>query len=344
MTDALRFQAVPLAAVPWAPLRVVGSGAYLPQRVMTNADLETLVDTNDAWIVERTGIRERRIAAPHEATSDLALAAARRALACAQVDPAELDLVVVGTMSPDSPMPATSCILQEALGARGAAAFDVSSVACAGFTHALGLTGALLATGPWRTALVVGAEVLSRVVNWQDRGTCILFGDGAGALVVRREGVAPCAPFPVVYGSDGSGGRFLAIPAGGTRLPASDETVRDNLHTMQMDGREVFRIAVRVVPDSILAVIERAGLTMDDIGHIVCHQANRRIIEAVAKRLGLPLERFVVNIERLGNTSCASIPLALDEWSRAGLFTAGEHLVLCGFGGGFAWSSCIITW
>ena len=330
--------------VPWAALRILGTGSYRPARILTNADLEQMVETTDSWIVERTGIRERRIAAPEEATSDLALAAAREALASAGVAASDLDLIVVGTMSPDSPMPATACILQNALGARQAAAFDVSSVACAGFTHALGLTGALLAGGPWRTALIVGAEVLSRVVNWQDRGTCILFGDGAGALVLHRQGNEPCAPFPTVYGSDGAGGPALCIPAGGTRLPASEETVHANLHTMQMEGREVFRIAVRYVPASILAVVEQAGLTMDDVAHIVCHQANRRIIEAVAKKLALPLDRFVINIEHLGNTSCASIPLALDECARASAFRSGDHIVLCGFGGGFAWSSCLITW
>lgn len=346
MTDTRGSHPAPQQAgeVAWAPLRVLGTGSYLPQRVLTNADLEGMVDTNDAWIVERTGIRERRIAAAEEATSDLALVAARRALASAAVDPRELDLIVVGTMTPDSPMPATACILQTALDARAAAAFDISSVACAGFTHAVGLTGALLASGPWRTALIVGAEVLSRVVNWSDRGTCILFGDGAGAIVVRREGALSCAPWPVVYGSDGSGGQFLSIPAGGSRLPASATTVRDCLHTMQMDGREVYRMAMRVVPDALLAVVEQAGLTLDDIGHFVCHQANRRIIEGVAKRLNVPIERFVITIENVGNTSCASIPLALDECSRDGLFTSGEHLLLCGFGGGFAWSACVVTW
>ncbi len=329
---------------PWAPLRILGTGAYLPERVLSNADLERMIETSDAWIVKATGIHERRIAAPEQATSDLALAAAQQALACSGVKAADLDLIVVGTMTPDSPMPATACLVQEALGARSAAAFDMSSVACAGFTHALGLVGGLLASGPWRTALVIGAEVLSRVTNWQDRGTCILFGDGAGALVVRRDTEEPCAPWPVVYGSDGSGGPFLTIPAGGSRLPTTEETLRTMGHTMRMDGREVFKLAVGIVPDSLVQVVERAGLTMDQIGHIVCHQANRRIIEAVAKKLDLPMERFVVNIGHLGNTSCASIPLALHECAQAGLFSPGEHLALCGFGGGFAWSSCVITW
>ncbi|GAC1427447.1 MAG: ketoacyl-ACP synthase III [Chloroflexota bacterium] len=346
MTEGVRDRPITaeIGYVPWASLRVLGTGSYRPRKILSNADLEQMVETSDSWIVERTGIRERRIAAPEEATSDLAVAAAREALDAAGIAADDLDLIVVGTMTPDSPMPATACIVQEVLGARRAAAFDISSVACAGFTHALGLCGSLLAAGPWRTALVIGAEVLSRVTDWQDRGTCILFGDGAGALVLRRDGDAPAAPFPTVYGSDGGGGPSLTIPAGGSRLPASDETVSGKLHTMRMDGREVFRMAVRYVPPSIQAVVEQAGLTMEDVGHIVCHQANRRIIEAVAKKLDLPLDRFVVNIERLGNTSCASIPLALDECARAGVFQRGEHLVLCGFGGGFAWSSCLITW
>lgn len=324
------------------PVGVVGTGRYTPQRVLTNADLEKMVETSDEWIRTRTGIRERRIAAPEEAASDLALQAARRALEAADVPPEAVDLIIVATVTPDTLFPATSNLLQDRLGAKRAGAFDLLA-GCTGMIYALEMAASQVAAGACDTVLVVGAEVLSRVTDWSDRSTCVLFGDGAGAFVVR-----PVEPgygiLGTILGSDGSGGEKLILPAGGSRRPASHETVEQGLHYLKMCGNEVFKFAVRVMGDAAFQVMERSGLAPDDIDFFVPHQANIRIIEAAARRLELPREKVVVNVDRYGNTSSASIPIAVDEAVRSGRVKKGDVGLLVGFGAGLTWGAVALRW
>ncbi len=321
---------------------VTGWGMAVPDRVLTNADLEKMVDTTDEWIVSRTGIRERRMADKAESTYTLAARAGERALEMTELDAADLDLVIVATASPEHLFPATACLVQDTLGAVKAGAFDLSA-ACSGFIFAVNMAAQAIQTGAIENALVIGAETLSRLINWEDRGTCILFGDGAGAFVLqgrdRPGGVLSC-----VMRSDGSGGDLLSVPAGGSRLPASLETVHRKQHTIQMNGREVFRFATRVMAGATREVVARAGLKLEDIELFVPHQANLRIIEAAARGLHLPMERFMVNIERYGNTSSASIPMAVCEAVEQGRLHPGDHLVLVGFGGGLTWGALALQW
>jgi len=321
---------------------ITGVGSYLPERVLTNSDLEEMVDTTEDWIVTRTGIKERRIALPEQATSDLALIAGERALADAGVSPEELDLVIVATATPDTIFPSTACLVQDKLGATKAAAFDLSA-GCTGFVYALVTGSQFIISGMYRNVLVIGAECLSRIVNWQDRKTCVLFGDGAGAVVL--------SPVPQGSGllsfllrSDGSKGPTLVLPAGGSRLPAAKETVEQKLHTIHMDGPEVFKFAVRVMSQASLEVLKDAGLHSSDIDFFIPHQANIRIIESAARRLGLPMEKVLINLDRYGNTSAASIPIAMAEAVHSGRLKKGDHIVMMGFGAGLTWGAAVVRW
>ncbi|CBE68497.1 MAG: ketoacyl-ACP synthase III [Candidatus Methylomirabilis oxygeniifera] len=323
--------------------RIAGTGASVPDRVLTNAELEQMVSTSDEWIVTRTGISERRIASDDQATSDLAEGAARQALEASGVDPHDLDLILVNTVTPDMFFPSTACVLQERLGASRAAAFDLMA-ACAGFVYGLSVADAYLRAGVMRNILVIGADTLSKVVDWSDRGTCVLFGDGAGAVVVQRTTADPAILSTHLY-SDGSKGRQLIIPGGGSRQPASQKVIDEKLVTIRMpNGNEVFKTAVRSMEEAAIAALKANGAEVSDVDLFISHQANARIIYAVAERLDLPRERIYMNIDRYGNTSAASIPIAMDEAVRAGRLKRGDLLLLTAFGGGFTWGSALIRW
>lgn len=321
---------------------ITGWGMSVPERVLTNEELARTVDTSDQWIVGRTGIRERRIAGPRETTASLAIEAARAALECADVSPRQIDLIIVATSTPEYIFPATACIVQDTLGASNAGGFDLGA-ACSGFIYAMEMGAAAIRCGSLKTVLVIGSETLSRVVNWKDRGTCILFGDGAGAFVLQAS-ENPGGVLASILRCDGSGGRSLIIPAGGSHLPTSLETVRDNQHFIQMDGKEVYRFATRVMASATREVVQAAGLSLDDIALIVPHQANRRIIDSAARSLNLPADRFIVNLDRYGNTSTASIPIAICEAVEEGRIRPNDNLVLVGFGGGLTWGASAIQW
>jgi 3-oxoacyl-[acyl-carrier-protein] synthase-3 len=321
---------------------ILGTGSYLPDQVLTNKDLEKMVETSDEWIVTRTGIRERRIAPKEMASSDLAYEAAVRALKKAGIAAEQLELIIVATVTPDMMFPSTACLLQDRLGAKGAAAFDLSA-ACTGFIYSLASAAKFIESGMYRYALVVGVETLSKITDWEDRNTCVLFGDGAGAAVLGpvEEGYGFKS---FVMGADGSGGVHLCLPAGGSRLPANAETVKDRLHYVKMNGREVFKFAVRVINSATDEAIEKAGITKEEIDFLVPHQANLRIIDSAMERLGLSPDKVVVNLDRYGNMSSASIPVALDEAIEEGKIKEGNHLLLVGFGGGLTWASTILRW
>lgn len=321
---------------------VTGWGMAVPDRVLTNVELERMVDTDDEWIISRTGIHARRIADKHDTTATLATKAGRHALESADIGPAQVDLIIVATGSPEHIFPATACLVQDALGASKAGAFDLSA-ACTGFIFALNMAAQAIQTGAIDSALVIGSETLSRFVDWEDRSTAILFGDGAGAFVLEARDT-PGGVLAGVMRSDGSGGGLLAIPAGGSRLPTTHETVDRKQHTIQMNGREVFRFATHVMASATREVVKKAGLQMSDIKVVVPHQANLRIIEAAARGLRLPMERFVVNIEQYGNTSSASIPIAVCEAVHAGRIKPGDHMVLVGFGAGLTWGALVLQW
>lgn len=321
---------------------ITGWGMSVPEAVLTNDDLAKIVDTNDAWIRERTGIRERRIARENQFPSTLGAEAALKALEVANVKPADVDLIICATSSPEHFFPATACLIQDAIGADKAGAFDLSA-ACSGFIYAVNMAAQSIRSGSIRTALVVGAETLSRFVNWKDRNTCILFGDGAGAFVLQAS-ERPGGVLSVVMRSDGSGGDLLSVPAGGSRHPAAEATIHAGEHFIHMDGREVFRFATRVMASSTKEAVEAAGLTLDQVQCIVPHQANIRIIEAAARGLKLPMEKFVVNLDRYGNTSTASIPIAMVEAVAGGRIKPGDKLVMVGFGGGLTWGAMAAEW
>ena len=321
---------------------ILGLGSYVPEKILTNADIEKLVDTNDEWITERTGIKERRICAPEQATSDLSLIAAQRALADANVSAEELDMIIVATISADSNTPSTACVLQNKLGAVNAAAFDLSA-ACSGFVYGSAIASQFIETGVYKKVLVVGAETLSKFVNWKDRNTCIIFADGAGAAVygVVDDGYGVLS---FDLGADGSGAETIEIPGGGSRHPANQETIDNHMHCLHMNGKETFRFAVKAMGSTVMKSLERAGLSKEDIDYFIPHQANIRIIQSAAKRLHLPMEKVFVNIEKYGNTSAASIPIALAEAEREGKLKKGEIIALSGFGAGLTWASCIMKW
>lgn len=322
--------------------RIIGTGSCVPDKVLTNSDLEKFLDTTDEWIVSRTGIRERHIAADGEYTSDLATRAAERALAMAGVRGEEIDLIVVGTITGDFPWPATACLVQKNLGATAAAAFDVSA-ACSGFVYALDAAVRRIETGASKKALVIGAEILSRAIDWEDRNTCILFGDAAGAVVLEgQEGEN--GVLSTHLHADGSYWELLYQPGFGSRYPASEAGIKERLPFLKMQGNEVFKVAVRSLSDVALEALAANGMSVQDLDLFIPHQANRRILEATAKRLGLNDGQVYINVDRFGNTSGASIPLALDEANRAGRIKAGDIIMFDAFGGGFTWASALLRW
>ncbi len=319
---------------------IVGTGAYLPERILTNAELETMVDTSDEWIVTRTGIRERRIAGDDEPTSVMAAGAAKQALASAGIAGEDVDLIVVGTVTPDMPFPSTACLVQTAIGATKALCFDLEA-ACSGFLYSMEVARGMLLSGHYETALVIGAEKMSSVTDWEDRGTCILFGDGAGAVVLKRtdqtRGILATS-----VGADGSLSELLMIPAGGCRIPASHDSVDQRQHFMKMAGNNVFKHAVRCMTEAGREALEKAGLTVEDVDWLVPHQANMRIIKAISGRSGIPMDKIVVNLDRLGNTTAATIPMALDEAVRDGRIKPGDIVLMIVFGGGFTWGATVL--
>lgn len=321
---------------------IIGVGSYVPEKILTNDDLSHIVETSHEWIVSRTGIEERRIAAPEQATSDLAYEAAKKALENAKVSPEDLDLIIVATMTPDYLSPATAAIVQNKLGATKAAAFDLSS-ACAGQVYSLIVAQNFIATGAYKKILVIGAETLSKFMDWTDRNTCVLFGDGASAMVLGEvEEEYGIKAFHMA--ADGSGEKSLLIPAGGSRNPATEETVLNKEHTLRMNGREVFKFAVTVMPETIEKTLEKAGWAKESIDLFVPHQANYRIITAAAKKLELPEEKFYMNLNKFANTSGATIGLALAEAYGKGLVKKGDKLVFAGFGAGLSYASLVLKW
>ncbi|HTP42444.1 MAG TPA: beta-ketoacyl-ACP synthase III [Nitrospiria bacterium] len=322
--------------------RVTGTGAYLPDRRLTNQELERMVETSDRWIVERTGIRERRIAAPEEATSDLAAAAGRQALTASGVAASSVELIIVATATPDMLFPSTACLVQERLGAKQAFAFDLSA-ACTGFLYALAVADQYIRTGTYRTVLVIGAEVLSRMIDWTDRTTCILFGDGAGAVVVQADRGARGVLSTHLH-SDGSLWDLIHIPGGGSRRPPSAETLADRMNFVKMKGSETFRVAVRALEEVAREALAANQLSPEQVSWIIPHQANLRILQAVAERLKVPADKVVINVDRYGNTSAASIPIALDEVVRAGRVRSDDLLLLEAFGAGLTWGAAVVRW
>ena len=330
-----------IARANGSAISITGVGAYAPDRVVTNDDLAELMETSDEWIVERTGIRERRIAAAEQALSDLGLPAARQALEQAGVEAASVDLIIVATVTPDMAFPSSAAIIADELGAPDAAAYDLSA-GCTGFMYAVAQGYGMLAGGLARRALVVGGDVLSRILDWSDRGTAVLFGDGAGAVVLDRVSEGGFLGFEL--GADGSGGPELYLPAGGSRAPASAETVAGGKHFVQMNGREVFKFATRVLVSSAEKVLAECGRSVDDVDVYIPHQANVRIIDHAAAKLGIPREKVVVNVERYGNTSSGSIPLALADAQAEGRLSDGALVLMTGMGAGLTWGSSLIEW
>ncbi len=322
---------------------IAGTGSYLPEKVLTNDELASRVDTSDEWIVTRTGIKERRIAREDEFTSHMAAAAARKALEQAGMEAAELQLIIVATITPDTPTPATACHVQQQLGAMSAVAFDISA-ACSGFLYSMKIAKRLIASGAFENALIIGAEKLSAVTNWSDRTTCVLFGDGAGAAVLRKSKPGEGDIVATEMGTDGSLTHLLEIPGGGTACPINSSNVNDNLQTLSMLGKEVFKHAVTRMKQAAETVIERAGWSSEDIACVIPHQANLRIIDAIADRLAVPNERVFVNLHKYGNTSAAAVAIALDEANRTGTFKRGDKIVLVVFGAGLTWAAAAIEW
>lgn len=325
------------------PVCIAGTGSYIPEKILTNADLEKIVDTDDEWIFSRTGIRARHIAAEGEYTSHMASHAARRALEQAGIEAADLDLIIVATITPDTLTPATACYVQQQLGALGAVAFDISA-ACSGFLYGLKIAKRLISDGAFENALIIGAEKLSAFVNWEDRSTCVLFGDGAGAAVLRKAGPGDGEILATEMGTDGRQTHLLNIPGGGSACPITSENADQRLATLAMLGKEVFKHAVTRMKQAAEKVIERSGLTADDIALVVPHQANLRIIDAIAERLAVPRDRVFTNLENYGNTSAAAVAIALDEAHRGGRINKGDHVVMVVFGAGLTWAAAAVRW
>ena len=325
-------------------ISILGTGSFAPAKVLTNDELARMVDTTDEWIVTRTGIRERRLAGHHEPASELAVRAAAAAVADAGLKPADLDLLIVATLTPDMPMPSTACVVQQKLGVRAhAVCFDLNA-ACSGFLYGLDVARAMLTAGAHRHALVIGTEKLSGLVDWKDRATCVLFGDAAGAAVLGRSTHAGRGILGCNLGADGRESALLWVPAGGSLHPPTQHTIDHRQHFIKMKGREVYRSAVRVMAEAAREILEQHHLTADQIDCVIPHQANLRIIETLSKDLDIPLHRFFINLERYGNTSAASIPLALDEARRAGRIKAGELTLLLAFGAGLTYGAALIRW
>jgi 3-oxoacyl-[acyl-carrier-protein] synthase-3 len=321
---------------------IVGWGKYVPSKVLTNDDLAKMVDTSDEWIRTRTGIVQRYIADVKDTTSSMAIRAAQDAIAVAGCSPDDIDLIIVATATPDYMFPATACLVQDAIGASRAGAFDLSA-GCSGFIYALSMASHSIRSGAMDTILVIGSEALSRIVDWTDRATCVLFGDGAGAVILQAS-ERPGGVLSTVLGSDGSGGNLLILPGGGSRYPASAETVAQRLHCIKMDGNEVYRFATRIMGKAAQQATEKAGLTLDDIELFIPHQANIRIIQSAAKHLKLSDGKVFTNVDRYGNTSSASIPIALCEAIAAGQVHPHDHLVFVGFGAGLTWGAAVVQW
>lgn len=322
--------------------KLAGLGSYVPDRVLTNFDLEKIVDTTDEWIVSHTGMRERHIAAPDQATSDMALIAGQRALADAHMDAADVDLIICATVTPDHMFPSTSSLVQGQIGAAKAGAFDLM-IGCTGFLYALSAAAGYIMGGICENVLVIAAETLSRIVNWEDRATCVLFGDGAGAAVLTPS-TAGSGLLSFELWSDGTASQFLSVPGGGSRRPVDHAALDEKAHLLHMEGHEVFKMAVRGCGDIAEATIRRAGLTSREVDWAVMHQANKRIIDAAAKRLELPESHVFCNVHRYGNTSAASIPLALNDLYQAGELRTGQHILMVAFGAGFSLAGSVMEW
>lgn len=321
---------------------IIGIGSFAPEKILTNKDLEQIVDTSDEWISERTGIKVRHIVADGENTSDIAAKAAERALKDAGLTADDIDLIVVATATPDMLFPSTACLVQNQLKAAKAAAYDLAA-GCSGFMYAIVTASQFIKTGLYKHVLVIGAESLSRILDWTDRNTCVLFGDGAGAVVLGEvpEGYGILGSN---LGSDGSGGDLLCLPAGGTSRPATEETVRDRLHFVHMAGNEVFKFAVKVMGEAALNALEHAQIDTSEVDWLIPHQANIRIIQSAAKRLKMPMEKVIVNVDKYGNTSSASIPIALEEAIHDGRIKSGQVITMVGFGAGLTWASAVMRW
>jgi 3-oxoacyl-[acyl-carrier-protein] synthase III len=322
--------------------RIIGTGSYTPRKILTNNDLAHIVDTSDEWIMTRTGIRERHVAGDGEATSTFAYQASLKALDMAGIAAGDLDMIIVGTVTPDMPTPSVACLLQHKLKAERAAALDVSA-GCTGFLYALSVADSLIRAGNYSKILVIGAESLSRITDYTDRTTCILFGDGAGAVVLSREQGQHGILSTLLY-ADGSCSDLLYMPGGGSAHPASTETIAKRLHYLKMDGNKVFKTAVKALEDCVIQILEKNGLSSDQITLLISHQANLRIIQAIAKRLELPQEKVFVNIQKYGNTSSASVPIALDEANRQKRIKKNDLILMNAFGAGFTWGSALVRW
>lgn len=321
---------------------ITGIGSYVPGKVLTNYDLEKMVDTSDDWIIQRTGIRERRIIENGMTTSDLAAQASLKAIEDAGITPKDIDMIITSTITPDHIFPATSCYLQQKIGATRASAFDILA-ACAGFIYAISIGQSFVASGAMKTVLVVGAECLSKITDYTDRSTCVLFGDGAGAVILQRD-VTKHEILSTSLAADGSEADVLIMPGGGAKNPASFESVQQRMHYIQFRGKEVFKLAINNITNQILETVERNGLKLSEIDLIIPHQSNLRIIEATMDKLGLPMEKAIVNIDKYGNTSSASIPIALDEARKEGRIHKGDIIMLVAFGSGLTWGSSVIRW
>lgn len=324
-------------------VHLAGLGACIPEKIVTNDDLAKVVETSDEWIRTRSGIAERRLAGEGQSTSTMGAAAAEKAIADAGINRDEIDLIIVGTMSPDMLFPSTACLIQAQLGLKPIAAFDVVA-ACSGYLYTLEVGVQMMRSGNYRHALVIGAEKMSSILDWQDRATCVLFGDGAGASVLSRSDSDNTGVGRIILRADGSKGELLNMPGGGVLNPATTDTVTARQHYLKMNGKEIFKHAVREMGDVTLEVIEKNGLTPEDIKCFIPHQANIRIIESISKRLGVSMDRFYVNIDRYGNTSAASVPIALWEARERGRFGPGDNVLLCAFGAGLTWGGAVIRW
>ncbi len=324
-------------------VKVLGTGSYTPEKVITNDDLSNTIETSDEWIVQRTGIKARHVVAEGESTSDMAVNAARKALEMSNMTPEEIDIIIVATSTPDFHIPSTAPIVQNKLGCRTIPAFDINSV-CAGFAYAFVTATSMLSSGLYKNCLVIGSDTYSKILNWSDRNTCVLFGDGAGAVVLQRDENGGKI-LSHEFGADGSGENYIKIPVGGARKPLHEYEFYDkNDFYFQMTGKKVYEFTITTIPNCATNVMQKAGLAPDELDLVVLHQANIRIIDAVAKRLGVDRERFFVNVEKYGNTSAASIPIALDEANRAGRIKDGDKILMLGFGGGLSWGGFIFQW
>ncbi len=328
--------------LPKRTVSIIGTGSHVPDRIMANAELEKLVETSDEWITTRTGIRERRIAAEGESTSDLAAKASMRAIENAGITPGEIDLIILASITPDYFMPSTACVVQTKIGATRAVCFDISA-ACSGFLYAIEIAQQFITSHTYNTILVIGADKLSSIVDWTDRNTCVLFGDGAGAAILRHRAQGH-GVIATRMGSNGALADLLQVPGGGSACPINASNVHEKLNTIRMEGRETFKHAVTNMVESARLVLDDAGLKAEDLACVIPHQANLRIISAVSERLGVPLDRVMVNLDRFGNTSAAAVAIALDEANRTGRMKVGDYVLLVVFGGGMTWASSVIQW